>query len=190
MRILFALALLCSFVPSVAWAGTNALCKNTSISHIPIDDVTYRPSPNVVPADLNPSPFEIGDIEIPLTNYLAEALNLTVPITSSKLESIKVKQDGRVIYRGRDISDKAQAVCQKSIKPKAFKKAKITPSKTSKKIPSKIIVAKPAKQHGQTSVETVKSIPLEPLVQAKEQETEDTIYGGFGQDHINGYYNE
>ena len=186
MRILFSLVLLCSFVPSVAWAGTNALCKNTSINHIPIDDVTYRSSPNVVPADLNPSPFEIGDVEIPLTNYLAEALNLTVPITSSKLGSIKIKQDGRVIYKGRDISDKAQAVCQKSIKPTAFKRAEIKSSKT----PKKIIVAKPAKQYGQTSVETVKSKPLDPLAQAKEESKEDAIYGGFGQDHINGYYNE
>ncbi len=114
-----------------ASAHAASLCDHVRVTHTPREDVTYSPSADV---DLNAVSIELGDIDIPLTNYLAEKLELTVPVSSSKLGYVTITQEGRVIYKDKDISDKAETICQNEDK----------------------------KQDGQGAVEPVKSIPLEP----------------------------
>ncbi len=126
--------LICVFVFNFSHAKAETLCSHLSLHHTPKDDVTYSPSIEGVPADLNPSLIEVGEIEIPLTNYLAEKLGLTVPLSSSKLGSVRINQAGQVIYKDTDISDKAESLCQSEER-------------------------KAEKQDGQTDVESVQSIP-------------------------------
>ncbi|MGB1077788.1 MAG: hypothetical protein ACPG05_05720, partial [Bdellovibrionales bacterium] len=58
----------------------------------------------------------------------------------------------------------------------------------------KEIPSKPKKQDGQVKVEAVKSQKLNepetPKSSQKKTPDEENIYGGFGQDYINGTYND
>lgn len=166
---ILSLVVLLSF-PFTATADSNVLCD--TINHTPKDDVNYKPSPNVVPADLNAVPIEIGDVEIPLTAFLAQDLGLDTPVSSSKLGVVTIKEDGAVIYDGKDISSNVIKLCGQP-----------------KEIPSK-----PKKQDGQVKVEAVKSQKLNepetPKPSQKKIPDEENIYGGFGQDYINGTYND
>jgi len=161
-----------------ARANTNTLCD--TINHVPNDDVTYRHSPNVVPADLNAVPISLGDVEIPLTAYLVQELGLTIPISAMKLGSVTVKENGSVMYQGKDISSNAQTACGKNTNSKDL------PLKTPETIIEKKEVKKDPANDRQVSVEPVKSSPL-----PKQTSNQDSsIRGGFGQDHINGTYND
>jgi hypothetical protein len=161
-----ALLFCCCFSFS-AWAGSSQkLCE--TINHVPADDVTYRPSPNVVPADLNAVPISLGDVEIPLNTYLVKELDLNTSVSSTKLGSVTIKESGAVMYQGRNISSNVVSLCG-----------------TSKKV-----VVQPVKvkiDNGQVPVEPVKSMPLETV---NSDPSTEGFSGGFGQDHINASYND
>ncbi len=143
---------------------------NGGVNHIAIDDVTYRPSPNVVPADINAVPIDVGDVEIPLTAYLVKELGLNVPVGSTKLGSVKIKENGQVIYNGKDISSNAKRVCSDK---KMFNLEK----------EKEIKAQKYTNEDRQVKVEAVKSAPLDVSA-------DEVLHGGYGQEHINKNYND
>ena len=173
MRYVIIMFIVFCSLQSMVYADSNRLCD--TINHVPNDDVTYKPSPNIIPADLNAVPIEIGDVEIPLTAFLAQDLGLDTPVSAVKLGSVTIKENGSVIYNGKDISNNVVKLCGQ---PETI---------------TEIIPPKSKKQDGQVKVEPVKSQKLkelktlDPVVSKAEEEH---LYGGFGQDYINGTYND
>lgn len=108
--------------PFGAWAqddhdpSIQALCRNLA-EYRPVEGVEYVPgAEDVVPADIGgPRRVSADVIAIPVTVLLAQRFP-TVDIPADiKLEpdvgAIDVHRDGRVTYRGFDVTSQAQVVC-------------------------------------------------------------------------------
>ena len=173
IRLLYAHIILL-FVMSNAHA--SQLCDH--VQHIPNNDVTYRHSPNVVPADLNAVALDIADVNIPLTAYLVEELGLNIPVSASNLGDITIKKSGQVIFNGQNISKQVHGLCNVPKKPNV----KQINEKTN---------GQEYKQPRQAPLEAVQSDKSETSLNATNvKQDEEPIYGGFGQDNINARYND
>lgn len=159
---------------ALLWSGSALarpqLCD--TVHHVARDDVTYRPSPNVIPADLNATPISLGEVEIPLNAYLVQELGLNVPVSAMKLGNVTIKENGSVIYQGRDISGNVNSFCDE---------------KTSNNVVVEKTVVENQNDDRQVPVEPVKSVPLKSV---EKNVGETDFSGGFGQDHINASYND
>lgn len=103
---------------SSAIAVERILCKPAMI-HTPSSDVAYKPGVDVngnpvATADLNPAPAPLQShyTEVPLNIDLARKLNLSRPAEAEmNVASIRIYDDGRVLYNGQDITQQANVVC-------------------------------------------------------------------------------
>ena len=183
---------LCSFsltLCAISGAQASQLCDQ--VRHVPTDGVTYRPTPNVVPADLNAATLNLGDVTIPLTAYLVEDLGLNVPVSASSLGDVIIKENGSVVFNGEDISERVNILCNVPRKPSTQSKGNV---ELEIKQIKKETNEQEYKQSGQVLVETVKfeklNQPKSSLDITDAQQSDEPIYGGFGQDQVNGTYND
>lgn len=105
---------------SSAIAVERILCK-PAMAYTPSSDVTYKPGVDVngnpvATADLNAAPSQVPMqahyTEVPLNIDLARKLNISRPAEAQMtVASLRIYDDGRVLYNGQDITQQANVVC-------------------------------------------------------------------------------
>ncbi len=172
--------------PSYAQIDIASLCTKLT-QHQPDEDVTYRAGVDVngnavVPADINAGFQPNTSFEIPVTIDLAERLNIDVD--GLELEpsfgTLVYTGDNRVTYGGNDITDRALYLCNEngdtySTSPEIVEKPSVVTEPTVK---TDIHTSIP-------SVSVVDSVVIVP-----ENNSSEIIEGDYGQDTINGIYND
>lgn len=97
-------------------AVQSILCKQAHMA--PAGDVAYKPGVDVngnpvVPADGGATiPMQSHYTEVPLNIDLANKLHINRPAEANMtVASIRIYDDGRVLYNGQDISQQTSALC-------------------------------------------------------------------------------
>lgn len=192
MRYLYLLFAVMILFPFNAFAQTSFETVCTRLTeHQPDNDVAYRAGVDVngnpvVPADLNAGFQPNTSFEIPVTVDLAERLD--IDIKGLELEPsfgtlVYTGEDNRVLYGGQDITSRALYLCNDNNEGETYTTETVTD-------PVNEITV-----DGDTNV-VIESQPVvvpgtaNPYENYDENYSQEIIEGDYGQDTINGIYND